>query len=124
MKFYFTLMTLPFFLPLVAQDASKTLIKSFRELDCDSFEVSIPVEKVEKEWSNTYWRTELEISINEKMGNILKTLIYSGRYSIEVLQNPDGCVIDFPGYKELDKIGKLPLNEKIILTIRKPAITY
>ena len=124
MKFYFTLMTLPFFLPLVAQDASKTLIKSFRELDCDSFEVSIAVEKVEKEWSNTHWRTELEISINEKMGNILKTLIYSGRYSIEVLQNPDGCVIDFPGYKELDKIGKLPLNEKIILTIRKPAITY
>ena len=124
MKFYFTLMTLPFFLPLVAQDASKTLIKSFRELDCDSFEVSIPVEKVEKEWSNTHWRTELEISINEKMGNILKTLMYSGRYSIEGLQNPDGCVIDFPGYKELDKIGKLPLNEKIILTIRKPAITY
>jgi hypothetical protein len=82
------------------------------------------VQKVEKEWNNSHWRTEMEISINEKMGNILKTLIYSGRYSIEILQSEDGCLIEFPGYRELEKIGKLPLNEKIVLTIRKPAETY
>lgn len=124
MRYYFALFILPFFLPLHAQDVSKTLIKSFRELNCDSFEVTIPIEKVEEEWNNAHWRTEMEISINEKMGNILKTLIYSGRYSIEIVQSTDGCVIEFPGYKELEKIGKLSLNERIILTIRKPATTY
>ncbi len=124
MKYYFTLLTLPVFLSVQAQNASKTLIKSFRDLACDSFEVAIPIEKVETEWNKTYWRTETEISINEKMGNILKTLIYSGRYSIEIVQSNDACVVEFPGYRELEKIGKLPLNERIILTIRKPAITY
>ncbi|HKK88371.1 MAG TPA: hypothetical protein VJ917_05945 [Saprospiraceae bacterium] len=124
MRYYMAFFIMLFLLPLQAQDASKTLIKSFRELDCDSFEVAIPIEKVEKEWNNTHWRTEMEISINEKMGNILKTLIYSGRYSIEIVQSTDGCVVEFPGYKELEKIGKLSLNEKIVLTIRKPATTY
>lgn len=124
MKYVLTLLALPMLIPLQGQEASKTLIKSFRELACDSFVVAVPVEKVEEEWSNSYWRTEMEISINEKMGNILKTLIYSGRYSIEIKESPEGCVVDFPGYKPLEKIGKLDLKEEIRLTIRKPAATY
>lgn len=107
-----------------AQEASRTLIKSFGQLNCDSFHCSLPIDVYIEPWESDHWRTEMEITINEKLGKILKTLIFSGRYSIHIEENGDVCTVDFPDYKALEKIGKVSLDEEMKLTIRIPSVKY
>ena len=124
MKHIFTLLILSFlFHSVTAQNAQKTLIKSFNLKGSNYVELNFDGKVAIKEWNNTTLRVQMGIELQNSSVHMLKYLITKGRYNLKAVETEKGMTISTPGRQKKVVVNKKgdKLQETVLYTVYIPA---
>ena len=106
----------------VAQQAEKTLIKTFNANGTDQIVLDLTGDVNIQKWSNPTIRVQMNISYENASVHIMKYLITKGRYNLQSEESADGLRISIPEAGKdvvISKDGKI-LVETITYTVFTP----
>lgn len=115
-----TLLLLLFSITLAGQEVQKTLVRAFDvggaselSLDLDG-PVSVQI------WSNSMVRVQMQITLSNVTGNMLQSLITSGRYNLKGAPEGNNFIISAPGMRKTVRVGDAELAERVSYTVFVP----
>ncbi len=104
----------------IAQQAEKSLVKSFNLLGNQTLVIDLegPVEV--KTWTNNSVRVQMDIELYNRPVIFLKGMIMAGRYNLQSSQIEEGLLIKAPGMEREVKLKGEELQEKLAYVIYAP----
>ena len=105
---------------LHAQQAEKTLVKSFNLKGKQVLVLDLDGDIEVRHWKNTILRVEMAIGIENGSNAMLKSLVTAGRYNLRSVVEDDMLRVYAPGMDRDVKIKGSKLNESITFTVNVP----
>ena len=104
----------------IAQQAEKSLVKSFSLLGNQTLVIDLegPVEV--KTWKNNSVRVQMDIELYNRPVTFLKGMIMAGRYNLKSTQIEEGLLIKAPGMEREVKLKGEELKEKLAYVVFAP----
>ncbi len=109
-----------FSLSVFAQQAEKTLVKSFNIDGTQEVILDLPGSVEVKHWNSKVMRIQMTISLENGSDPMLKSLVTAGRYNINAVTKDGDYRIEAPNMAREIKLKGQPLKEKIAYTVFTP----
>ncbi len=109
-----------FSVSVFAQQAEKTLVKSFNIDATQEVTLDLPGTVEVKHWNNKVMRIQMTISIENGSDPMLKSLVSAGRYNINAVTENGEYRVEAPNMAREIKLKGQPLKEKIAYTVFTP----
>lgn len=115
-----TLLLLLFSIPLSGQEVQKTLVRAFDVGGASELSLDLDGPVVVQTWSNSMVRVQMQITLSNVTGNMLQSLITSGRYNLKGAPEGNNFVISAPAMRKTVRVGDAELAERVSYTVFVP----
>ena len=115
-----TLLLLLFSIPLSGQEVQKTLVRAFDVGGASELSLDLDGPVVVQSWSNSMVRVQMQITLSNVTGNMLQSLITSGRYNLKGAPEGNNFVISAPAMRKTVRVGDAELAERVSYTVFVP----
>ena len=105
----------------LAQNAERTLVKSFNLKGKQVVVMDVDGNVEVKEWNGDIMRIQMDIQLTNGSNSILKSLIQARRYTLISAIEGEEMKINMPSMEKQVKVRGKELNEKISYTVFAPA---
>lgn len=104
-----------------AQQAERTLVKSFNLKGKQTVVMNVDGNVEVKEWNNDIMRIQMSIELTNGTNSMLKSLVQARRYNLVAVAKGEEMNINMPSMEKKVKISGKELTEKISYTVFAPA---
>lgn len=108
---------------LFAQQAEKTLVKTFNLHGNNVVKLDVNGSVEVRTWNSSTMRVQMTISSENGSNALLKSLVQSGRYNLRSTQGEEGLVVNAPAFKREVKLGETLIQENLSFVIYAPENT-
>ncbi|MBX2929504.1 MAG: hypothetical protein KF852_16860 [Saprospiraceae bacterium] len=115
-----TLLLLLFSITLSGQDVQKTLVRAFDVGGASELSLDLDGPVVVQTWSNSMVRVQMQITLSNVTGNMLQSLIASGRYNLKGAPEGNNFIISAPAMHKTVRVGDAELAERVSYTVFVP----
>lgn len=115
-----TLLLLFFSITLFGQEVQKTLVRAFDVGGASELSLDLDGPVVVQTWSNSMVRVQMQITLSNVTGNMLQSLITSGRYNLKGAPEGNNFVISAPAMRKTVRVGDAELAERVSYTVFVP----
>lgn len=115
-----TLLLLLFSITLSGQDVQKTLVRAFDVGGASELSLDLDGPVVVQTWSNSMVRVQMQITLSNVTGNMLQSLITSGRYNLKGAPEGNNFIISAPAMRKTVRVGDAELAERVSYTVFVP----